>query len=226
MIRVLPEELKKTATNLYARVATHFPTSGLSRTCYNLLGIANEIDKTILWIKRPNYFIRVFSWILIGLLVVSVVRTCTYLNISTTGINIAETFQMIDAAFNSVVLLAAAGIFLMTFEIRRKRKRVINAVNHLRCIAHLVNSHQLTKDPRTVAEKVDSKVLSDYELARYLDFCSEMLSLSSILAFLYVQDFDDPVANEAVNNLEGLSTGLSQKIWQKIAMIKNTETKE
>lgn len=34
-------------------------------------------------------------------------------------------------------------------------------------------------------------------------------------AFLYVQDCHDPVATEAVNDLEDLTNGLSGKIWQK-----------
>jgi hypothetical protein len=62
-------------------------------------------------------------------------------------------------------------------------------------------------------------VLTPYELARYLDYCTEMLSLVSKTAFLYVQDYHDPVATEAVNDLEDLTAGLSSKMWQKITML-------
>jgi hypothetical protein len=37
----------------------------------------------------------------------------------------------------------------------------------------------------------------------------------------FVQDFHDPVATEAVNDLESLTTGLSRKIWQKIVILRN-----
>lgn len=63
--------------------------------------------------------------------------------------------------------------------------------------------------------------MNDFELGRYLDYCSEMLSLISKLAFLYVQNFTDPIAQEAVNDLEDLTNGLSQKIWQKIMLLKS-----
>jgi hypothetical protein len=43
-----------------------------------------------------------------------------------------------------------------------------------------------------------------------------MLSLIGKIAFLYIQHFDDPVANDSVTDLESLTMGLSQKIWQKI----------
>ena len=139
--------------------------------------------------------------------------------------NVADFFQMIDAGFNTVVLLGAAGVFLMTSETRRKRKRVINAVNKLRCIAHIIDAHQLTKDPHSISEKgtIHSPIreLSDYDLGRYLDYCSEMLSIVSKISFLYVQEFDDSEANRAVNDLESLTAGLSNKVWQKIVMIQN-----
>ncbi len=47
-----------------------------------------------------------------------------------------------------------------------------------------------------------------------------MLSLVSKTGFLYVQHFHDPVATEAVNDLEDLCTGLARKIWQKIMVIR------
>jgi len=65
--------------------------------------------------------------------------------------------------------------------------------------------------------------LSRYELGRYLNYCSEMLSLAGKLGFLYVQNFHDPVANDSVNNLEDLTTGLSRKIWQKIIILRLTD---
>lgn len=46
-----------------------------------------------------------------------------------------------------------------------------------------------------------------------------MLSLASKIGFLYVQDYHDSVATEAVNDLEDLANGLSRKIWQKIMTI-------
>src|SRR2546429_258764 len=60
-------------------------------------------------------------------------------------------------------------------------------------------------------------------LSRYLDYCSELLSLTSKVAALYVQDSQDPVLLDAVNDVETLTTGLSRKIWQKIMIIDTLE---
>ena len=59
---------------------------------------------------------------------------------------------------------------------------------------------------------------------RDLDYCSEMLSLTSKVASLYMQNMRYPVIIEAVNEIEDLTTSLSRKIWQKI-MILNQPTK-
>jgi hypothetical protein len=216
-------ELLKTCKRLQNRIRDRFPEASLATTCDKLMAIASETGKTIAWIKRPNYFIRISSWIFIGMLVLSLARSWFALKITFSGMNAADFFQMVDAGFNSIVLLGAAGLFLTTFESRRKRKRVINSVNKLKCIAHIIDAHQLTKDPQSMAEKKTENspehALTDYELGRYLDYCSEMLSVTSKVAFLYVQNFDDPVANQAVNDLEALTTGLSSKVWQKITMV-------
>lgn len=46
----------------------------------------------------------------------------------------------------------------------------------------------------TATASSPKQTLSGPELIRYLDYCSEMLSLIGKLAALYVQKFDDPVA--------------------------------
>jgi hypothetical protein len=83
----------------------------------------------------------------------------------------------------------------------------------------------LTKDPERLLTRANDtasspkRTLSSPELLRYLDYCSEMLSLIGKLAALYVQKFNDPVALAAVNEVEELTTGLSRKIWQKIMIL-------
>jgi hypothetical protein len=61
--------------------------------------------------------------------------------------------------------------------------------------------------------------MSRFEVSRYLDYCSEMLSLTGKIAALYIQEFDDDVALAAVNEVENLTTGLSRKIWQKLMIV-------
>jgi hypothetical protein len=85
--------------------------------------------------------------------------------------------------------------------------------------------HQLTKDPEHLlsgqANTVSSPVrnMTRENLGRYLDYCSEMLSLTSKLAALYAQNFADPVVLDTVSEVETLAMGWSGKIWQKITLV-------
>lgn len=222
---LIADEVRKTIDKLHLRMRDRFPQSNLANVCKELHEISLETHKTVEWIARPNYLLRAGTYGFILIVVLVLVESLAQLNVRADGLNLADLVQMVDSALNSIVLIGAGLVFLVTFENRRKRNRVIRAVNRLRCIAHIVDMHQLTKDPDSIAEHALStphsprRALTRYELARYLDYCTEMLSLISKTAFLYVQDYHDPVAAEAVNDLEDLTTGLSRKIWQKITML-------
>ena len=120
--------------------------------------------------------------------------------------------------------LSAFVVFLWSIETRVKRRRTMDSIHELRSIAHVVDMHQLTKDPAALLDRYRTasspqRTMTPFELARYLDYCSEMLALISKVAALYVQDFPDHVAATAVDEIENLTTGLSRKIWQKVTLL-------
>ena len=61
--------------------------------------------------------------------------------------------------------------------------------------------------------------MSRTQLPRYLDYCSELLALTSKLAALHAQNLNDAVVLSAVNDIEALTADLSRKIWQKISIL-------
>jgi hypothetical protein len=64
-------------------------------------------------------------------------------------------------------------------------------------------------------------LLTPFELTRYLDYCSEMLSLCAKTAVLYPQATKDSLVDSVVGELEQLTANLSGKIWQKITIVQN-----
>ena len=133
--------------------------------------------------------------------------------------------QAIDAGISSIVYIGAAILFLISWETRIKRSRALKAIHELRAMAHIVDMHQLTKDPERafqIGQHTASSPrhpLTPFQLSRYLDYCSEALSLISKIAALYVQGFQDSVVLDAVDDMEDLTIGLSRKVWQKITLI-------
>ena len=92
-------------------------------------------------------------------------------------------------------------------------------------MAHIVDMHQLTKDPEHLlvpemrTPSSPDRQFTRFELSRYLDYCTELLSLASKLAALHAQCVNDPVVLDAVNDIEVLASNLSNKIWQKIMIL-------
>jgi len=134
---------------------------------------------------------------------------------------LVEAIQAAESAVNDAIFLYRH-LLLVRLEQRFKRSRRSTCCHKLRSLAHIIDMHQLTKDPDAMgadARPTPSSPIRDlggYELKRYFDYCSEMLSVLSKLAALLVENFDDPVTLSAVNEVENLTSGLARKIWQKI----------
>ncbi len=114
---------------------------------------------------------------------------------------------------------------MVTLGIRIRRVRALRAIHELRSIAHLIDMHQLNKDPERTVERGNltshaTKLnMSSFEMSRYLDYCSELLSMTGKLGALYAQSFNDSVVVEAVTEIEQLTTALSRKIGQKFIIL-------
>jgi len=77
----------------------------------------------------------------------------------------------------------------------------------------------ITANLQRTAHPSEADHLTPFLLGRYLDYCSEMLSLIGKVAALYAQNTQDAVVLAAVDEIETLTTGLSRKIWQKIMIL-------
>ncbi len=227
------ERIVETVHVLCKRIHERFPSAGLYNVCRQLLEIARQAKVRSQQISEPITWVRVVSGIVIAL-VVLVFGYELFVVLSLPGeeqIGAAEAVQMLDAGFNSVLLVGATVIFLITLESRLKRRRALKALHELRALAHVIDMHQLTKDPErlsktgTDTQSSPKRTMSAFELSRYLDYSSEMLSLTGKIAALYAQNFDDAAVVGAVNDIEDLTSGLSRKIWQKIMILHDAERK-
>ena len=226
MYRTLdPTAIVATAAALHERIVERFPGAGLGRVAAELLAIAREAAALTEWLARPNYWLRAAVSLAVLVLLGALVGGVTAIPYGEAFSNLSDLLQGLEAAVNDVVFVGIAVYFLFTWERRRKRARALVALHSLRSLAHIIDMHQLTKDPgRLSVEGSDTpasprRTMSPFELTRYLDYCSELLAVISKLAALYVQRFQDPVTLNAVDDVESLATGLSRKIWQKIMIL-------
>lgn len=218
------EKIIRTVETLHKRIEERFPGSGLKSVCGELHGVAIKSQQRSSWIAKPLKSLRVVVALSIIIILVGLAGIVRNASLPRT-LDLIGLVQVSEAGLNVAILLCAAILFLITTERRIKRGRALQAIHELRALAHVIDMHQLTKDPERVlvgtkdTPSSPKRELTSAELTRYLDYCSEMLSLLGKLAALYVQRFDDPVALAAVNDVEQLTNGLSRKIWQKISIV-------
>ena len=215
-----------TADKLQKRIATRFPDSGLSQVCLTLAHIAQKAALRSDEISRPIRWVRNCAVVLSLSVVLGLVMTLFLFGETEEAPGTFEFLQILEAAINDIVLIGAGIFFLVSWENRIKRKKALDAIHELRSLAHIIDMHQLSKDPitshRVTADttgQLEERPLTRYQMSRYLDYCSEMLSVIGKIAAIYGQHFSDSVALAAVNEIETLSTGLSRKIWQKLMLL-------
>ncbi len=220
-----PEKIVETCRTMRETVAERFPDSGLSKVAGEIQAISERAAALSEWLSEPHLPLRFLAGVGIFGVITVVITALLTVKLRPTFSSISEFFQGSAAAIDEVVFMGIAIVFLITLETRLKRQRALKAIHVLRSIAHIIDMHQLTKDPQRIAgpqaanQTGTKRPLSPAELIRYLDYCSDLLALISKIAALYVQKFDDPVTLAAVNEVENLTNGLARKIWQKIVIL-------
>ena len=211
-----------TLEQLERRVAERFPLAGLTKVCAELTQIARENDGRARMLATPNYALRAASGVIIALGLALLLYLATQLEVKRETESVYSVLQGIDAGFNILVLMGAAVIFLITLEGRWKRQQALGDLDELRSIIHVIDMHQLTKDPSSTSTlsgttpSSPKREMSASDLVRYLDYCSEMLSLAAKVAAIYAQSSKDPSVVEASSDLQQITANLSAKVWQKI----------
>jgi hypothetical protein len=215
----------ETLERLERRILERFPNASLAGVAKELLGVARIASVEAINLERPIWPIRVFSSGLIAGLLLLIAVTLFSIKWPSQFSEATQLVPLLESAVNDMIFVALAVFFLAGWENRVKRSRALRAVHRLRSLAHVVDMHQLTKDPEHLLGNLPStlsspkRTMGRFELVRYLDYCSELLSLTSKLAALYVQHLPDPQVQAAVNEIVTLTTGLSGKIWQKIVIL-------
>ena len=227
--RLDPDSIQRSIEKLEQRIAERFPQSGLRKTARQLAALAGDMKARSAEIEGTIWALRIPTYLLMASVVA--VLLITLLSFPAWGsVETALGFvRALDPTLATLFFISSFIVFLYSIELRVKRKKVLGALRELRTMAHVVDVHQLTKSPAAShmrnrqTPSSPERLLTPFQLNRYLDYCSEMLAFIGKLAAVYVQDFPDHVAVAAVDEVEGLTTGLSRKIWQKIVLLRDEE---
>jgi hypothetical protein len=208
--------LISTIEDLRGRIAARFPQANLLGVSETFLEVSKRVVAMENYLRRPIWPVRVLAALAVATLTGILIAIVGFAITQPAQMTAGDVVQTIEAAVNDIVFFGVAVFFLLRIESRIKRRKALEMLHELRSLTHIVDMHQLTKDPALLTSDGE---MSPADLGRYLDFCSDMLSLISKVAALMVQHFNDDVVLSAVNEIETLTTGLSRKVWQKITLL-------
>lgn len=215
-----------TGETLARRIEERFGDSALSQIAREFVALARNTSLTAEWLAAPHRLVRISAALGLLILAAAAAAALWSLDLRMEAFStLSDLAQGLEAAIGDAVFLGVGVFFVLSIEARVKRRRALAVIHELRAMAHIIDMHQLSKDPERIGgqaqdtESSPERHLSPFELTRYLDYSSELLALISKLGAILVQGFDDPVTLSAVNEIEELTSGMSRKIWQKITIV-------
>lgn len=224
-----PDKIIATAHRLELRIAERFPKASLVEVANELKTLTEQTKDAASILEQPILWVRMATAgsVVAGILVFFFIGR--FLTFDSIGTGAFDFVQGIEAVINAIVLVGLGFLTIAKSEERIKRKAVLNGLHSLRSLIHIIDMHQLTKDPMITRSELPPTVsspkrfLNSSELVRYLDYCSELLSITGKTAALYAQAVPDTEVVNAVNDVENLGGNLSRKIWQKIMLIETSD---
>ena len=227
--RLDPTPVLETVQGLRARIRARFADRDLGAVC-DELGVLTERVRDVTPTGRTRMRrARLASRVLIGLVALATLAAFVLAVRDAVGGRPFEGsldwLPLIETTVNDLVFAAIAVFFLYSLPERLQRGELLRLLHRLRSLAHIIDMHQLTKDPERLRPDFVSTGISKPldldrdQLERYLDYCSEMLSLVGKTAALCAEESRDPLVLDTVGTIETLTATMSNKIWQKIVVL-------
>ncbi|MDZ5621683.1 hypothetical protein [Nocardioides bizhenqiangii] len=227
--RLEAEPVLTTLGQLRTRIGARFPKRGLYGVSGELLTLASTVAMSEARNRDRLRMVRIGSRALIavvGVLTVLALGFALRAAIVDGGpAHDVEWLTLLESGVNDLVFAAIAIWFLYTVPERMRRADTLALLHELRSLAHVIDMHQLNKDPERLRASFTPTPVSPpmdltfEELEHYLEYCSELLSLVGKTAALCAEESRDAVVLDTVSTIETLTIGMSRKVWQKITVL-------
>lgn len=217
-----------TIDQLGGRIRARFADRGLPKAAAELRSAATEVTELGVHLRGR---LRVLRWTARAASVLVALGMALVLIVAARDADLSGSVRSVDwvALVESTIQTLVFGgltlLFLNALPDRLERRHLLRRLHRLRSLAHVIDMHQLTKDPerlRSDFEPTDATVAVDLtraEMQHYLGYCSELLALVGKVAALCAEDSQDGLILETVSDIENLTNGMSRKIWQKISLL-------
>jgi hypothetical protein len=217
-----------TVERLRLRIDARFKSSGLARVAGELgrsvTEVSDQAGASHARIRRTTALARLASLLVVlaGMFALGLA-----LSDATEGgpERSFDWLPLVESTISNVVYAAIAVLFLWALPERLERRNLLATLHRLRSLAHVIDMHQLGKDPeqltpsyRPTAQSLPNDLDAE-QMHHYFAYCTELLSLVAKTAALCAEHTTDSVVLDTVSTMETLTTDMSSKIWQKIALL-------
>ncbi|MEO3759283.1 hypothetical protein ABGB19_13475 [Mycobacterium sp. B14F4] len=227
-VKLAGEHIAATVEQVQRRIDARFGERGLTKTARDLarlvLLVQTAATQSQARLRRTTLAARTVSIAIIAATVVALLYSLRSAVVDGLARS-ADWVPLTESVINDLVFAAIAVVFLWAFPERLERRALLDLLHRLRSLTHVIDMHQLSKDPEQVsagyvptAQSVRHGLDAD-QLHHYLNYCSELLSLTAKTAALCAEHSADGVVLETVSDIETLVTGLSNKILQKVSLL-------
>jgi hypothetical protein len=227
-VQLAADHVGATVARLERRIDARFGERGLTKVARDLGHLINVVESEAER-SRDRLSRRRVGARIAGIAIVAATLALLAFSLRSAVIHgLARTVDwvpLVESVVNDLVFAAIALVFLWAFPERLERRVILGLLHRLRSLAHVIDMHQLSKDPEQVSATYVPTVhsvghgLDAEQLHHYLGYCSELLSLTAKTAALCAEHSADGVVLETVSYIETLTTELSNKIWQKISLL-------
>lgn len=227
--RLDPDAVGLTLGRLHDRIVARFPERSLANVALAIGDVIESVARAAreraVTMRPVRRICSAGAAVVAALAVVAISLSVRDAVRAADGTPAFEWLPIVESGINDVVFAGIAIYFLLSIPTRLARRRTLALLYRLRSLAHVIDMHQLTKDPERLLatpEPTESSVVPDLDavgLGRYLDYCSELLSLVGKTAALCAQESTDSVVLDTVSEIESLTVGMARKIWQKISLL-------
>ncbi|MHA1189527.1 MAG: hypothetical protein ACTSSQ_03575, partial [Alphaproteobacteria bacterium] len=141
------DQIIATIDRLAKRVEERFPGRGLVSVARELTVIARDMRDDAQALGRPNWRLRITTTAILVIGTAMLAFAIRELHFNALTAEAVTIVQIIEPAANIAILAALGMLFVVRSEERWKKKQALTSLHSLRSMIHVVDMHQLTKDP-------------------------------------------------------------------------------
>lgn len=223
--RIQHEKIVASLAQLAQRIEERFPNSGLLQLTQEIQSEVKGIPDSFVVISQSPRAFGFFKFLVIALVIGAIAGMVSQIEMTQDFWTAGVFSQVLASLVQLAVYVGILILFVFTFEKKVKTKKALACMNAYREFAHLIDLHQLAKDPTTFLKNYQPSSasrkndLGKFLMSRYLAYCNELLSFLGKATALYVHQFPFEPLMSAADQIEDLTTGLSIRIWQKNSVL-------